>query len=144
NDVKHDETGNVTTIDSDHNDTRQSADSIELLPMDEHDTNQIDRRESLAFKTPCFSQEEDINQFEDNESTLKQDEIKPEEQINSSDQYEIEENTKDNFISSPGYYGNLNDSTYLNHEKLNKQSLVDVEEVDSTSSRKLEENKSQN
>ncbi|CAF1160013.1 unnamed protein product [Rotaria sordida] len=144
NDIKHDETGNVTTIDSDHNDTRQSADSIELLPMDQHDTNQIDRRESLAFKTPCFSQEEDINQFEYNESTLKQDEIKSEEQINSSDQYEIEENTKDNFVSSPGYYGNLNDSTYLNHERLNKQSLVDVEEVDSTSSRKLEENKSQN
>ncbi|CAF4321128.1 unnamed protein product, partial [Rotaria sordida] len=121
NDVKYDETDNVVTIDVDHNDTHQPTDFIESLPMDEHDINQTDRQESLSFDTLSLSQEGNINSFEDKESTLKQDGIKTEEQSSFSDQYKIEENLKGDFISSPDYYSNLNDSTYLNYEELSKQ-----------------------
>ncbi|CAF3295658.1 unnamed protein product [Rotaria sp. Silwood2] len=168
NNVKHDENtkssideiDNVATTDIDHNVDHQLNESIESLPIDEYNINQTERQESLSFNTPGLSQEEiqqNINPFEDKELILKQDEIKAEEQICFSDQYKIEEKSKSDFISSPGYYGSLNDSTYLNDDELSKQSLykislVDVEgnntdlikETESSSTPKLEEKKFQN
>lgn len=113
-----------------YDEKNESTEFTESFTIEEHDIQTTDQQEPLSCNPPTTSLEEikETNySIDDNELTLEQDETKAEEPTSFSDQFQIEEESKINYTSSPGYYGTLNDREKLNRTSLLGTSLDDVE-----------------